>query len=267
MRTTYVGLLVLVACGHDPTPKRQRGVDPPTPPSDTSPLNASSDREHPALLVERDQDGSDVASLEVRTPGAGRWWFELQLGPQHEGWNGHIRIGASDDAVKLFLIGADHEIAGEPAVNVDDDGTRHLLVRAETDRALHFRVGSQRTWQRASGPETHRPQYPHCELSKPDFRNPNCCQAKCMFGMKQCTAVVTSVPEGKSKLAEISIGADLEIMAGARATLLAGNDVVADGRVLAVADHSSVVALEHIAAPSKLAKARVVLDRPTECAR
>jgi len=151
-------------------------------------------------------------------------------------------------------------------VDVDEDGTRQLLLRVETEGAVAFHLESVRSYQSAPEPEPHRPRYPSCELSKPDFSNPNCCQAKCLFGKKHCTAVVTSAPEGKSTLAGISIGTDFGIMAGARATLSVRGKFVAFGRVLAVAEHSSVVALERISDASKISNADVVLDRPSECA-
>lgn len=259
----------MVGCGHDATPRRQQVQSPQRITStEATPLNASADRGHPVPILESDhRQAFDVGMVSVRTPGAGVWWYAIELGPTRDGFAGHIRIGASDDEVKLFLVRAGFETAGTPAIELPDDGSRNLLIRAETDRARAFEIGSTRTWRAVAPSEKPRSEHLRCELNKPDFTNPNCCRARCMFGAKQCTSVVSKVPRGHSMLVEISIGADQEIMAGARVAISADRTFVASGTVLAVDDHTSVVSLDKLSDPSKLAGASVLLDAPRECLR
>ena len=73
----------LAGCG-TPDPHRHH-TRPVSKPKSTEPMNASADRAHPAAMAETHHSSFDGGELDVRTPTAGSWWFELTVSPVREG--------------------------------------------------------------------------------------------------------------------------------------------------------------------------------------
>jgi hypothetical protein len=277
-------LAVLVACG---TPEHDaHHPKPVAEPRSTEPMNASADRDHPTRMSDAQHKSYDSAELDVRTPRAGSWWFAVTISPVRAGMvaSGPANIQVLSGAVKLFVVEGAAMQANPQRLDLPTPSEGRYLLRADTQAAAEFSLVFSRSLQLApalpSGPDCDPDHidhsnpncagvFPRCNLNDPDFKNPNCCAAKCQFGRRQCATVVTKVSSSaRGSTVEIGIGADQEIMQGARVAI-GDSALSATGVVMGVADRSSHVILDkpNEADLKKLLGAPAVLDRPAQCER
>ena len=282
MRWCLLALLVgIVGCGTpEHHPRHARRVDKP---KSTEPMNASADRDHPVAMADTQHSSFDGGELDVRTPRAGSWWFELTVSPVREGMvaYGVATVAVLDASVKLFAIEGAAEQHGEQRIDLASPSGGRYLLRADTQGPEEFSLVFSRSLLRAPPPppspdcdpdhiDHANPNcagvYPRCNRDRPDYKNPNCCIPTCGL---HCKTVVTKVEtNAKGSDFEIGIGADQEIMYGARARI-SRDRYWATGIVMGVHEHTSLVILDEPGRPNmdKLLGAPVELEPPADCVR
>lgn len=271
----------IVGCG---TPEHHpRRAPRVAKPKSTEPMNASADREHPVAIADATHTDYDGVALDVRTPSAGSWWFALTVSPVRKGLvaDGVANVQVFDKSVKLFVVEGPAEQRGEQRLDLPTPSEGRYLLRADTQGPTEFSLEFSRSLLLAPPPppgpncdpdhiDHANPNcagvYPRCNRDRPDYKNPNCCIPACGL---HCKTVVTKVEtNAKGSDFEIGIGADQEIMYGARARI-SRERYWATGIVMGVNEHTSLVILDEPGRPNmdKLLGAPVELEPPADCIR
>lgn len=150
---------------------------------------------------------------------------------------------------------------------------RRFLLRVVTSRPTEFQIGVRMTWIAPPAPvepvlvfEDH----PDCDLKKPDFKNPNCCQAPCGLARRTCRGTILG---GDKKWAEISLGTNDHIPRGSNGVLWQPEGHRHSGTssflVFDVGDNKSLVQFSSpdLVDPARFANSYVILSPPDGCIR
>ncbi len=259
----------------------------------------SDDRAHPQRIeLGYHEAYMDQGSIDARAPRAGTWWYVAEI-PSVPGKLSQVKFttlyrGApgvvtfewvkADGTAHPAIVSTESPWISRIDLPESAEPGHVFLLRITTTAAVNFGVIASRWWReqpRPPDPPCDRDRIdvsnpncegvsPRCELNHPDFTNPSCCRARCVFERLACRGTV--LPGAKGSWVRISLGAGDEIMKGAKGMLVqnAGMPGNKSSEVIVweVREHDSLI---QILDPKQVDLTRlgentsVTLSRPDEC--